>query len=92
LLQDVIARFTLDAASEFLFGKNVDSLSGVLPYPHNVAASYPTHTSPAEDFAKAFSSAQYIISVRYKIGWTWPLLEIFEDKTKKPMKVVNSFL
>ena len=69
-----------------------DTLSCVLPYPHNVAVSYPTHTSPAEDFAKVISDAQYFIAVPYKIGRTWPLLEIFEDKTKMPMKVVNSFL
>jgi hypothetical protein len=88
----VIARFTLDSASEFLFGKNVESLDGVLPYPHNVAPAYNTHSIPADDFPKAFAEAQYIISERFNIGWPWPLLEIFEDKTKKPMKVVNAFL
>ena len=88
----MIARFTLDSATEFLFGKNVDSLSDVLPYPHNVGVSRTTHSSPAEDFAKAFADAQFIVSQRAKIGWIWPLFEIFEDKTKKPMKVVNAFL
>jgi hypothetical protein len=88
----LIGRFTLDTATEFLVGENVDSLAGTLPYPHNVAASYPTQTTPADHFAKAFADAQYIISLRFKIGWIWPLLEIFEDKTKKPMKIVNAFL
>jgi hypothetical protein len=77
---------------EFLFGTSVDSLAGVLPYPHNVAHLYPTQSSTAEDFAKAFADAQYVASERAKFGWTWPFFEIFEDKIEKPMKVVNSFL
>ncbi|KIM86057.1 hypothetical protein PILCRDRAFT_816605 [Piloderma croceum F 1598] len=90
--QDVISRFTLDSATEFLFGKNVDSLADDLPYPHGVAASHKMHSSPAEQFSKAFTHAQYIVSERSKLGWIWPLLEIFEDRTKEPMKVVDSFL
>jgi hypothetical protein len=88
----VISRFTLDSATEFLFGKNVDSLADDLPYPHGVAASHNMHSSPAEQFSKAFTQAQYIVSERSKLGWIWPLLEIFEDRTKKPMEVVDSFL
>ncbi|KAF8829968.1 hypothetical protein HHX47_DHR2000231 [Lentinula edodes] len=35
--QDLIGRFTLDSATEFLFGSCVNSLAAGLPYPHNVA-------------------------------------------------------
>ncbi|KAF9016963.1 cytochrome P450, partial [Hymenopellis radicata] len=31
--QDVVSRFTLDSATEYLFGKDVESLSAGLPYP-----------------------------------------------------------
>lgn len=37
-------------------------------------------------------NAQYIIAARSDIGDLWPLLEIFENKTDKPMKVVNAYL
>ncbi|KAJ3806004.1 cytochrome P450 monooxygenase pc-1 [Lentinula lateritia] len=36
-LLDLIGRFTLDSATEFLFGSCVNSLAAGLPYPHNVA-------------------------------------------------------
>jgi hypothetical protein len=88
----VISRFTLDSATEFLFGRNVDTLANDLPYPHHVVVSRNVDPSPAEEFAKAFAEAQYIVSERSKLGRIWPLLEIFEDKTKKPMRVVDSFL
>ena len=32
-VQDIFTRFTLDSASEFLFGKNLDTLQGKLPIP-----------------------------------------------------------
>ncbi|KAJ4486551.1 cytochrome P450 [Lentinula edodes] len=35
--QDLIGRFTLDSATEFLFGSCVNSLAAGLPYPYNVA-------------------------------------------------------
>src|SRR4051812_35501938 len=33
--QDLVARFTLDSATEFLFGANVHSLDAELPFPHD---------------------------------------------------------
>jgi hypothetical protein len=32
-IQDILARFTLDSASEFLFGKDLDTMHGKLPIP-----------------------------------------------------------
>lgn len=49
-------------------------------------------STAADDFAKAFSDAQWIISERGRIGWMWPLLEVFGDKTKKSMRVVDGYL
>ncbi|OAX37328.1 cytochrome P450, partial [Rhizopogon vinicolor AM-OR11-026] len=92
--QDVMSRFTLDSASEFLFGNCVHSLSAGLNYPYNIApAEAPTgKAKAAEDFARAFAQAQSIISRRPLKGWTWPLFEIFKDDTKEPMQIVNSFI
>ncbi|OBZ76922.1 hypothetical protein A0H81_03460 [Grifola frondosa] len=92
--QDLIARFTLDSATEFLFGFCVQSLSSPLPYPHNITTHQTTDepNSAAEKFAQAFASAQAIVSERPRVGWTWPLQEFFRDKTDEHMVVVDSVL
>ncbi|EMD40964.1 hypothetical protein CERSUDRAFT_111537 [Gelatoporia subvermispora B] len=92
--QDLVSRFTLDSASEFLFGTCVHSLQAPLPYPHNVldidADKYTPST--ADEFANAFSSAQRILAERMNSSWIWPLQEIFRTKTDKHMKVVDDFI
>ncbi|KAI3611978.1 cytochrome p450 monooxygenase pc-3 [Moniliophthora roreri] len=95
--QDLMARFTLDSAAEFLFGINVHSLSASLPYPptvpHKIASGSETEiTLKAQAFVKAFMEVQDVVSRRERMGYLWPLLEIFEDKTIAPMKVVNAFI
>ena len=85
-------RFTLDSASEFLFGKNIDSLADFLPYPHHIASSQAAGPTPVEAFGAAFADAEFTISERGRLGWIWPLLEIFHDRTDAPMKIVNAFL
>ncbi|KIL67120.1 hypothetical protein M378DRAFT_23065 [Amanita muscaria Koide BX008] len=95
--QDLMSRFTLDTATEFLFGTCVHSLSTSLPYPHNVVSSIPLDPEPAatsssEAFSDAFMDALKTITDRQRFGWIWPLREIFEDKTRKPMKIVDGFI
>ncbi|EMD40892.1 hypothetical protein CERSUDRAFT_111473 [Gelatoporia subvermispora B] len=95
--QDMISRFTLDSATEFLFGTCVNSLHSDLPYPHDAASPVkhspaPDATATAEAFAAAFNGAQHVISSRGRVGWVWPLFEIFKDKSVEHMKVVDSFL
>ncbi|KAG6877397.1 hypothetical protein C0992_010040 [Termitomyces sp. T32_za158] len=91
-----MSRFTLDSAAEFLFGYNVHSLTAGIPYPHNAAHVPPNSVSPqaqnASEFAVAFLQVQEIIARRNLYGWMWPLTEIIEDKTKKPMEIVRAFL
>lgn len=84
-------RFTLDAGSEFLFGNCVDSMRNTLPYPHNVtnAAAGP---ACSEAFSDAFKGALHAVGDRSRTGWTWPLLEVFHDKTAEHMKVVDEYL
>ncbi|KAG1862400.1 cytochrome P450 [Suillus tomentosus] len=92
--QDLISRFTLDSASEFLFGHCTDSLSVELHFPDNTLE--PTNTKGRGDIATAFadavSQAEHAISRRVLIGSAWPMTEIFADSTAQHMKVVDEFL
>lgn len=94
--QDLVARFTLDSATEFLFGSDVKSLDGDLEYPHHVSGSNSGNTleskDPAAQFIAAFGKAQDITSSRLRLGMHWPLMEFWKDKIKQPMKVVNDFI
>jgi len=97
-VQDVFSRFTLDSASEFLFGSCVDSLKSVLPYPHDAPAHLHARRAanlgtdlPAR-FSEAFARVQNAISVRLRLGDTWPMWELFTDKTKDGMEIVDAFL
>ncbi|GBE84577.1 cytochrome P450 monooxygenase pc-3 [Sparassis latifolia] len=90
--QDLIARFTLDSATEFLFGHCVHSMESPLPYPHNVITSHTVAKSQSSEFAVAFGEALQVLSIRARSGWTWGLFEVFQNKTDKFMKVVDLFL
>ncbi|CAL1701110.1 unnamed protein product [Somion occarium] len=93
--QDLISRFTLDSATEFLFGSCVHSLQSYLPYPSTSSSPFKSTSnelSRPEAFAKAFQKAQEVIASRSRIGPTWRFLEILSDKTAKPMHVVDDFL
>ncbi|KAG2105762.1 cytochrome P450 [Suillus discolor] len=93
--QDLISRFTLDSASEFLFGDCIDSLSVELPFPDNTLQSTNSKPRPGDNaaaFTNAFSQAQHAISRRVIIGAAWPMTEILADSTAQHMKVVDKFL
>ena len=94
-------RITLDMSSEFLFGNTVNSLEILeedLPQPF----THPDHLKslaaassskyPASAFADAFVNAQLVVAARERVGWIWPLFEMFEDKAKPFMKTVNAFI
>ncbi|PPQ73503.1 hypothetical protein CVT24_007649 [Panaeolus cyanescens] len=93
--QDLIARFTLDSATEFLFGNDAKSLAGGLPYPHYIQSSNSNtqfNDHPSSRFVNAFSQAQSVTSFRMRFGVHWPLTEFWHDKIKEPMKVVHDFI
>lgn len=104
-IQDVFARFTLDSASDFLFGKCVHSLRAGLPYPHNFdtrsrpqseerlkeIAEEKKH-SAANAFAESFVRMQLELWKRSAYRSLWPLREIKEDVTRDDYKVVRAFL
>jgi len=91
----LVSRFTLDSATEFLFGNDVGSLAGGLPYPYYVTtgtSSSPSEEHPASRFVTAFTEAQNVVAFRMRFGVHWPLAEFWEDKLKKPMSVVHDFI
>lgn len=93
-VQDLFSRFALDAASEFLFGENLDTLSASLPEPYKtpMGPKGSATTDTWGDFASAFDEAQMNITKRARIGYLWPLLELFEDRNSRHAKVINEWL
>ncbi|KAJ7592506.1 cytochrome P450 monooxygenase pc-3 [Mycena floridula] len=90
-IQDAVSRFTLDSATTFLFGKDVESLSAGLPYPHD--ANKPSSVDhPSNMFVKAFTDAQDRSVFRSKFGRDWPLAEFWRDRVVEPKKGVDEFI
>ncbi|KAF5374195.1 hypothetical protein D9758_004628 [Tetrapyrgos nigripes] len=94
--QDAIARFTLDSATEFLFGKSVDSLSAGLPYPssHPLAQSGSENfiNHPSNRFANAFANGQEILRSRGLFGKYWRFREFWKDEALQYRKIVEEFV
>ncbi|KAH0839505.1 cytochrome P450 [Lanmaoa asiatica] len=92
--QDMISRFTLDSATEFLFGKDVCSLSAGLVYPPDspLATNVAFQNHPANQFAHAFLEAQSATSYRGRFGKPWRLFEFWSDRVKKHMHVCHEFI
>ncbi|KAG8706591.1 hypothetical protein FRC08_000954 [Ceratobasidium sp. 394] len=84
--QDVVARFTLDSGTEFLFGRDVHSLAAPLPYPN----SPPIDDSAS--FAAAFGRAQELLMVRFGLAKLWPFAEMFWDRTGEDMGTINAYV
>ncbi|CCO34899.1 Cytochrome P450 52A3 [Rhizoctonia solani AG-1 IB] len=83
--QDLVSKFTMDSASEFLFGINVRSLDQPLPLPHTTEAE-------GNRFSAAFTSVQAQAVVRFSYGALWPYMEVFSDRTRKDMSVIEAFI
>ena len=89
-VQDILSRFTLDTATEFLFGQDVNSLSADLPYP-STCKSVSSRTHPSDEFAFAFNRAQERMFLRVMYGKSWPLVDFWEDIVAKDKKTINKF-
>lgn len=92
--QDLYARFTIDAASEFLFGKNLDTLSSSLPVP-GITPMGPKGSATEDawgSFTGAFEAAQQTVTKRARIGYLWPLFELFGDKAAPHVKIIHDWL
>jgi hypothetical protein len=92
--QDLYGRFALDAASDFLFGKNLETLSAALPVAGKTAMG--PKGSATEDpwgsFAQAFEMAQVNVTARARLGAIWPLFEFFRDKNEEHCRVIKRWL
>ena len=89
-VQDILSRFTLDTATEFLFGQDVNSLSADLPYP-STCKRVSSRTHPSDEFAFAFNRAQERMFLRVMYGKSWPLVDFWEDIVAKDKKTINKF-
>ncbi|KAK0462778.1 cytochrome P450 monooxygenase pc-3 [Armillaria novae-zelandiae] len=92
--QDVVGRFTMDSATEYLFGKDVNSIAAGLPYPAGspLAGSLHFINHPSNSFVKAFVKAQEQIVIRTQRGPSWPLSELWEDEVQPHREVINDFV
>ena len=77
-IQDLASRFTMDTATEFLFGQDLRTLSGDLPYPSAYKKSL-FRTHPSDRFSVAFGRAQEDTFLRLCYGNLWPLVDFWED-------------
>ncbi|KIK65139.1 hypothetical protein GYMLUDRAFT_39531 [Collybiopsis luxurians FD-317 M1] len=93
-VQDLYSRFALDAASEFLFGKNLDTLSATLPIAGKtkMGPKGSATEDPWGSFASAFEMAQQVITSRSRVGYFWPMFELFGDKNAPHSEVVHRWL
>ncbi|KAF7335760.1 Cytochrome P450 monooxygenase pc-3 [Mycena venus] len=91
--QDLASRYTLDWATDFLFGVNVGSLTSTLPYPEvsGMNVSRPVLT-PVDAFVRGFSAAETAASMRTRFGPIWPLLELRRDRVEHDMAPVYAFV
>ena len=82
--QDMVSRFTLDSATEFLFGHDVNSSGAGLPYPPGAAqANSPEFLNhPSNRFVHAFAEGQDMTAMRSRTGAAWRLLEFWKDQVK----------
>ena len=96
--QDIVSRFTMDSATEFLFGKDVRSLDAPIPYPstyHRANAPHQSNASgvhPADRFVQAFQQGLEATAIRGRFLQSWPLFEFWGDKVEGHMKTIDAFI
>ncbi|KAJ7047927.1 cytochrome P450 monooxygenase pc-2 [Mycena alexandri] len=93
-IQDVASRFTLDSATEFLFGKSVDSLSAGLAYPESASGLTPSsfRNHPSNAFVHAFIEGQRVHVDRSRFGSKWRLNEFWKDLVTPHREVIDQFI
>jgi hypothetical protein len=96
-VQELLQRFTLDSAALFLWGHALNTLDLPLTQPGRVVLG-PKGSAPADggsewdEFTNAFETVAVLITRRGVQGDTWPLLELFKDKTEEPIQVIMDWL
>ena len=91
--QDLVSRFTLDSATEFLFGASVHSISAGIKYPAYAAHKTPEsfHNHPSNIFVEAFNEAQVLTATRTGMGADWPMAEFWNDRVVSLREVMDKF-
>lgn len=79
-IADLTWRFTTDAATEFLFGQTLDTLS------------FSEADGGFSSFISAFAEIQDIIFKRNSFGTFWPLTELTGDSTEPLGNVIKQFV
>lgn len=90
-IQDLLSRFTMDTATEFLFGQDVKALSADLPYP-SIYNKSTLRTHPSDQFATAFNRAQEYTLPRVVYGKLWPLIDFWEDVVQTNKNITWQFI
>ena len=95
--QDIVSRFTMDSATEFLFGKDVRSLDAPIPYPStyhraNAPQSDASGVHPADRFVQAFQQGLEATAIRGRFLQSWPLFEFWGDKVEEHLGAVHEFI
>ena len=98
--QDMVSRFTMDSATEFLFGKDVCSLDAPIPYPstyQRATSMLADHSNaaavhPADRFVRAFQAGQEATAMRSRFLQSWPLAEFWGDKVERQLDAVHRFI
>ncbi|PIL35071.1 cytochrome P450 [Ganoderma sinense ZZ0214-1] len=97
--QDMVSRFTMDSATEFLFGKDVCSLDAPIPYPSTHQRATNTNMNmlaeaehPADKFVQAFQAGQEATAMRTRFLQSWPLAEFWGDKVERQLGAVHRFI
>ncbi|CDO75353.1 hypothetical protein BN946_scf184966.g21 [Trametes cinnabarina] len=91
--QDLVSRFTMDSATEFLFGKDVRSLAAGLPYPPTSdIARMQTYKPEADEFSSTFLEAQIASSKRGRYQQAWGLNEFWKDKVESRKAAIDKFI
>ncbi|KAJ7230074.1 cytochrome P450 [Mycena pura] len=92
--QDLSARFTLDSATEYLFGRSIDSISAGLPYPDSSplanAPSFLNH--PSNTYVRSFVQSQVFTIQRLAFGNNWALAEFWKDRVKPHRRIIDALI
>jgi cytochrome P450 len=91
-IQDVLSRFTLDTATEFLFGQDVNTLAADLPYPSTYRGPNRGREHPSDRFALAFGRAMQYTFPRVIYEEFWPLTDFWEDTVATQREITHEFI
>ncbi|KAI0791316.1 cytochrome P450 monooxygenase CYP63 [Abortiporus biennis] len=80
-VQDMYARFTLDASTDALFGESLNTLDGEYPIPgHAIMGQKGSATKDAfGSFVQAFEESTWVVIRRTAAGYFWPISQLFKD-------------